>query len=535
MATIFLKKDDLITLGEANLTVLGSALGSETVSLLNSARAKINSHVDIVQLAGQVSDYKFSVEGSLVNVYLNNDKVAAISAQEDTDGTQIKFSDTQASLKLTGLGVATLGMANLTTTATSYTKAQLASPASPISTPTDIWKSYSSGFTGFAVSDNNVFLTQLYQSDRKLDVLVNKLNSDLSIAKTVFVGDSSAQGQNSICATADGGLVITGSQSVDGIISYGSYITKLDKNLAVVGTVIVGSEGEPDQVNAVASRSDGKIVAVGYDRSVSDPHRSDAYILLLNSDMSVAAQKSVSDANNPSSYNSFTSLTVLQDNSILANAGYGVIVQFDKDLNMVRTVDFNIPFSKFVQTDNGNLYAYSGYHLFQLDSDLTITHKWYLNWDFNNSEISYMIAQGNNLIIKNIFSSLIQVDVSGTQPLITQEEYIVTRSGGYVYTDDFAILNDTVLLATKGGGIGGGILYSVKPSIDITPNYESDYRVNEGDISNNTILERALDISTRQTPLNYTATDINIIGNLSFTTLDATGVTTISAGASLIA
>jgi hypothetical protein len=437
---------------------------------------------------------------------------------------------------LSGLGVATLGKASLTTTSASYTKDQVLGTVTPTTAPTDMYKSYSSsGYMSLLVTgSDNLFMTgqidTSYQLNRNSDMLVTKLNSDLTIAKSVYVGDGNSQYFQASASSSDGGVVITGRQSVSGINGEDSYITKLDANLGVVATVKVGTNGVSDLVNAIATRADGKIVAVGYEYSQADAK--DAYILLLNSDMTVAAQKRVDNSALQNSDESFSAVYTLKDNSILANAGNGVIAQFDQNLNLVRTVDFsqnNI--TDFVQATDGRIFAYSSYYLYQLNSDLSVAHAWNTNFDIDDIEVS-----GNNLMVKTHYNEVVQLDISNTQPVITQAEYITTRSGDNPYPTDLVLYKDTALLANYGYGSS---LFSIKPSIATQPNLTGDYRVYEDAISKFSLTEKTVSSVISQTPLTYTAdnfsSSVTMVGTLSFTTMDGTGVTTISGSGSLIA
>ena len=121
MARSFLKKGDSLILSTANNTVLGAS-GAETLSLANTAlNTSVNSNVDTISFTGKLSDYKFSVQGTNLLVSYNNSTLATIGIQTDTDGTALKFSDTTTTAVLSGLGVAILGNAALTSIATSYT------------------------------------------------------------------------------------------------------------------------------------------------------------------------------------------------------------------------------------------------------------------------------------------------------------------------------------------------------------------------------------------------------------------------------
>ena len=530
MANIFLKKDDSITLGGANLSIFGDSTGVDTISLLNTARAKVNAHVDIVQLEGVVSDYKINVEGNQINFYLNDAKVAAITAQDDSDGTQIKFADTQASLKLSSLNNATLGAATLSSTATAFTKAQLSATTGAATFPADLWKKYNIDFDDAVISDNAFYLLEPYYTStatgRKDDLHITKLNPDLTIAKQVFVGDALDQfyQESTLSSTVDGGIIFAG-----GIGYYDSYITKLNSNLEVVGTVKVGQASTNEAINDVASRADGKMVAVGYEYAISDAK--DAYVLLLNSDMTVAAQKRIDNSALQNSNEEFYNVWTFADNSSIASFSAQVFVQFDANLNILRTVDFNQNLNHFTQLDNGKIYAVGYYKLFELNSDLSVAKAWSTNFD-----IEAMTASGNKLTIKSDYASIVQLDMTSGSPVVTSYEYMADRAGYNVFPYDYNLItkNDNVYLAK--GGFHGSVIYAINPTDSLnSPNLAGDYRIYAGDKTKLTLtaLNAATAISSE--PLTYTASDINIVSSLTYTTIDATGINKVVTGDTLIA
>jgi hypothetical protein len=529
MARLFLDKDDNVLVSD-RLTVLGST-SAETVRLANTAIASINSNVDTIQFEGNIADYKFAVQGTNLLVTYNGASLATIGIQTDIDGTALKFADTTTTSVLSSLGTATLGKTSLTTTSASYTKDQVLGTVAPTTTaPTDMYKLYSNNYIKQLVTgSDNLFMvgnvSTSYQLNRSSDILVNKLNSDLSIAKSVYVGDVNAQYFEASASISDGGVVITGRQSVSGINGEDSYISKLDANLGVVATVKVGTTGVDDLVNAIATRADGKVVAVGYEYSQADAK--DAYILLLNSDMTVAAQKRVDNSAVQNSDEYFSAVYTLKDNSILANAGSGTIAQFDQNLNLVRTVDFSQNIDKFIQVTDGRIFAYTSSYLYQLNSDLSVAHVWQANFSMSDIEVS-----GNNLMVNINYNEVVQLDISNTQPVVTQAEYVTTRTGGNPYPDDLVLYKDTALLVDYAG------IFSLKPSNATQPNLAGDYRVYEDDITKFSLTEKTVSSIISQTPLTYTAdnfsSSVTMVGTLNFTTLDATGVTTISGSGSLI-
>jgi hypothetical protein len=198
----------------------------------------------------------------------------------------------------------------------------------------------------------------------------------------------------------------------------------------------------------------------------------------------------------------------------------------------VRTVDFNKEdLSGLVQATDGRIFAYSSawHYLYQLNSDLSIAHAWSSNFNISNIKVS-----GNNLMVwSGDVAEVVQLDISSTQPVITQAEYITSRVGN-VLSRDFVLYKDTTLFTST----YPSTIFSLKPSIATQPNFAGDYRVYEDDITKFSLTEKTVSSSISQTPLTYTAdnfsSSVTMVGTLNFTTLDATGVTTISGSGSLI-
>ena len=130
MARLFLKKDDSQVLSSANTTVFGST-SAETLNLTNAATSSIiNSNVDSISFVGNVADYKFAVQGTNLLVTYNNSTLATIGIQTDSNGTALKFNDITTAAVLSGLNVATLGKASISTSAATITSAAISGVSS---------------------------------------------------------------------------------------------------------------------------------------------------------------------------------------------------------------------------------------------------------------------------------------------------------------------------------------------------------------------------------------------------------------------
>ncbi len=124
MTRIFLH-NDTATLTE-NKAVFGSSGASDKVIINNTALAStVNSNVETIQFTGKFSDYQYAVQGNQLLINYQGSTLATIGIQTDSNGTALAFSDTTTTAQLTGMNKATLGKVTLTTTASSYTNAQL--------------------------------------------------------------------------------------------------------------------------------------------------------------------------------------------------------------------------------------------------------------------------------------------------------------------------------------------------------------------------------------------------------------------------
>jgi hypothetical protein len=125
MARLFLSSGDSFILSSANTTVFGST-SAETLNLANAATSSvINSNVDSISFVGNVADYKFAVQGTNLLVTYNNSTLATIGIQTDSNGTALKFNDITTAAVLSGLNVATLGKASISTSVATITSAAI--------------------------------------------------------------------------------------------------------------------------------------------------------------------------------------------------------------------------------------------------------------------------------------------------------------------------------------------------------------------------------------------------------------------------
>lgn len=383
----------------------------------------------------------------------------------------------------------------------------------------DAWVKYGENVDSLAAGSGSVFAGNDYYADqfaRSYDVLVSSLDGGLAVKKSVVVGDANYQSTEAMAVTTDGGVVIAGYQWQSGVSGYDSFITKLNANLDVVGTVKIGTPGVNDWINHVAVRPDGKIVAVGYEYTVSDAK--DAYIAILNSDMSVFAQRRVDNALVQNSSEEFHEVTVLGDNSMVVNAGNGTLLKFDANLNLVKTVDFDKRLGDLQAMADGTLMArYDGY-LAQLDSSLNVLKVWDANFDFSDLE-----AMGGGIVLSGGGSneSVVTVGFVNGDLVTSDVEYITNRSGYTFSTDDVVVLGENVLVHND----YSDYLLSLDPSVDVQPDLSSDLRVQERDANTYLFTELAKTSYAypKMSPVDWKAGDVSIVGSLSFTTISADG------------
>lgn len=268
----------------------------------------------------------------------------------------------------------------------------------------------------------------------------------------------------------------------------------------------------------MAVRPDGKIVAVGYEYAVADAK--DAYIVLLNADMTVHAQRRIDNAAVQNSDEEFVSVAVLSDNSIVANAGNGTLVKFDANLNLVKAFDLDWYVDEILALPDGRLMVRDYKSFAVLDSGLNVQKAWAVNFDVDDMEVS----QDGHLIISGgcCDEAVVEFDLSGAAPSALDAEYITNRNGYAVSTDDSVTFGDAVIVRNN----YSGLLMMIDPSVTVDPNLASDYRVQEKDKN----LYMFTDIAKTSygypdvVPLNWTQGDVSIVGSLNFTTLDGSGI-----------
>jgi len=373
----------------------------------------------------------------------------------------------------------------------------------------DIWVGYSEYPSLVWGSGGN---DALFMGIRGKGVWVGKLDGSLKVNKAVLVGDGGYQDLASAVVTSDGGVVLGG--------RYGGndgYITKLNANLEVVGTVKIGQQTTDENINSVAVRPDGKIVAVGYEYAVADAR--DAYIVLLNPDMTVAAQRRIDNAALQNSNEEFGSVVVLPDNSIVARAGNKSLVKFDASLNLVKGIEFNAYFEELYVLPDGSIMAISsgGHSLIKMDKDLNVAEV----WEFNRGSISNIsVAEDGGSMALLTSGRVLKVDMTGTVPKVVDAKYVSNRDGGSVYLNDLMVFGDQVVAHY------GNVMMMMDPDIDSDPNLAGNLRVWEEDEKLFMFKKAAETYYPKASPMDLNQGDISIVGSLNFTTYDGSMIVT---------
>lgn len=115
MAKIYLDSGDNFTLSGA-ATVYGST-GTERLVVNSGVTGVVaDANIERVDLSGASSAYTFLQTGTKLMVYSGTTLVATIPVQEDTDGSQVVFSNGSVSVKMTTTGTMTLGGATVSAT-----------------------------------------------------------------------------------------------------------------------------------------------------------------------------------------------------------------------------------------------------------------------------------------------------------------------------------------------------------------------------------------------------------------------------------
>jgi Ca2+-binding RTX toxin-like protein len=127
MARVILSNNETFTVFNSTASVEGGT-GTETLLIGGTSSAvTVSQSIERVDLKGNVGDYTYQAAGNQVKVYSGGALVATITAQDDSNGTQVAFADGSAYLTVTALNAASLGSAAIGTTAVAVSSSQVGS------------------------------------------------------------------------------------------------------------------------------------------------------------------------------------------------------------------------------------------------------------------------------------------------------------------------------------------------------------------------------------------------------------------------
>jgi uncharacterized delta-60 repeat protein len=126
------------------------------------------------------------------------------------------------------------------------------------------------------------------------DAWVTGVNPDGTIAWQKSYGGSNADYANDIQQTADGGYILAGATASSGAGAYDAWVVKLNADGTVAWQNTYGGSGD-EWLSSIMQTADGGFFATGYSNSFAGSY--DAWLLKLNSDGSIAWQKTLGGAN----------------------------------------------------------------------------------------------------------------------------------------------------------------------------------------------------------------------------------------------
>jgi len=188
MARVILNNETFTVFNNTNVEILGSS-GAENVLIGGSSAAvSVAQSIERVDVNGSVADFTYQAAGNQVNILRAGSVVATVTPQEGT-GTQVRFADGSAVLKVIALGSATLGSAAIGTTAGALTVAAIGTSFDTVT------KSASVNLGGGTVTPPTT--PQTFTLTTGLDNLVGTAGNDTFTARIVNTSNT-AQSADSI-------------------------------------------------------------------------------------------------------------------------------------------------------------------------------------------------------------------------------------------------------------------------------------------------------------------------------------------------
>jgi len=133
-----------------DVTLTGASGGNETVKIIGTPNISMDANVERVELPSNSSDYTYEITGTTITTLFNGVAVTTMSGLNQSVG--LAFADGTATLELTGIGKATLGGTDISTTASTITPTTIDTSDVYSSTVSTV-KSYSIAISSGANSD----------------------------------------------------------------------------------------------------------------------------------------------------------------------------------------------------------------------------------------------------------------------------------------------------------------------------------------------------------------------------------------------
>lgn len=345
------------------------------------------------------------------------------------------------------------------------------------------------------------------------DIFIAQIDKDLTSNNQILLGNSDNQNLSAAAVNTQGGVVVAGSYG-----SYEAYVASISKDMQNIQSVKIGTGQGNVELNGIASANDGKIVAVGEQTAEADS--TDAYIVVLNPDMSVYAERRIDNPLVVNSRESLDHVKVLSDNSIIAWTDDGDFLKFDQNLQLEKAVSLNVDPQDVVELDNGNL-LFSSYDynvdMVLMSSDLKPLNAWNdgSGLDFESFAINDegVVLASANARFDGAWYPILAFDVNDfneNQALVTSTDakFITTRTGGSKSLDEVLVNGDNFI------AIGSNDMFTLKPNHETTPSLASDYRYIE--LENTPFMLQELSETSNQFPyqtgLQLEAFDVSLTG-----------------------
>ncbi|WP_417539514.1 DUF4214 domain-containing protein [Marinobacter sp.] len=305
------------------------------------------------------------------------------------------------------------------------------------------------------------------------DVFMAKLDADTLHGGTMAsVGNASfGERAHGIVNRGDDGFLVWGDLD-NGYNAQGdnlSFIWSLDGDMKPVSAIHLGDvkAGNAPAIRDMIALGNGKYLAVGQENTVSDSW--DGYAVVLNSDLTVHAQKRFDAPSNGSSEDFIGAYKSGDGNALLLGLN-GQLFKVDAELNVLQsqTVGYR---SEIFALEKNMILAVSGATFTVLNSDLTMTAKFVVPGvdKLEQSAPGKFVGYDAN---GQFFT--FNVNVTDPQaPTVETGEFklLATRSGSGIYVDDYFVKGNMVT------AIYNDESFVFDITAETSPNLAADYRL----------------------------------------------------------